>query len=148
MASIALSPTATAARAHNRWRFALVGLGTIVAAVLGNVLVYALGSAIVGYDAEFLILADVGGAILFTVVPAIVAVLLYAVLCRFTARPALVFNVIAAIVFVVTLLPDLTYIPTLPGATVGQTATLILMHIVAAAIICGMLTTLTRPRGR
>ncbi len=44
------SSAPTAARSGDRGRFALVGLGTVAAAVLANVLVYAVGSAVVGYD--------------------------------------------------------------------------------------------------
>jgi hypothetical protein len=142
------SSAPAASRAGNRRRFALIGLGTIVAAVLANVVVYVIGSAVVGYDPQFVVLANVSGTILFTVVPAIVAVLLYAALLRFTRRPARIFSIIAAVVFIVTLIPDFTYIPTVPGATTGQTAVLVLMHIVAAAVIVGMLTTLARPQAR
>ena len=142
------SSAPTAARSGYRGRFALVGLGTVAAAVLANVLVYAVGSAVVGYDPRFLPLANVSGAIIFTIVPAIVAVLLYAILLRFARRPARVFAIIAAVVFVVTLIPDFTLIPAAPGATAGQTAILVLMHVVAAGVIVGLLTTLARPRAR
>ena len=40
------------------------------------------------YDPEFIVLANVSGAAIFTVVPAIVAVLLYAGLLRFTRHAA------------------------------------------------------------
>jgi hypothetical protein len=149
MSSIAISSSAPAAsRVGNGGRFALVGLGTVVAAVLANVLVYFAGSAVVGYDPRFLPLANVGGAVVFTLVPAVVATLLYAVLLRFSGNPARVFAIVAAVVFVVALIPDFTYIPTVPGATGGQTAILALMHVVAAGVIVGMLTTLARPRSR
>lgn len=149
MSSIALSSSARgASRTVSRGRFALVGPGTVVAAVVANVLVYLIGAAVVSYDQQFLPLANVGGAVFFTVVPAIVAVLLYAALLRFTRTPARIFTLIAAVVFVVTLIPDFTYIPTVPGATGGQTAILVLMHVVAAGVIVGMLTTLTRPQAR
>jgi hypothetical protein len=149
MASIALSaPTSAASRAGNRVRFALAGLGTIVAAVAANVLVYALGSPLVGYDPGFVVLANASGAIIFTVFPAIVAVLLYAALVRWTRRPERVFTVISAVVLVVSLVPDLTYIPTVPGASAGQTAVLMLMHVVAAVVIVVLLTGYTRPRAR
>ncbi len=132
-----------------RWgRYALVGLGTIAAAVLANVVVYFLGGALVAYDPQFLPLTDVSGAIIFTLPAAIVAVLLYAALLRFARRPERTFALIAAVVFVVTLIPDLTYIPTVPGATSAQTAILIAMHVAAAAVIVGMLTKLGRPQGR
>ena len=50
--------------------------------------------------------------------------------------------------FVVTLVPDFTYIPGVDGASNGQTAVLVLMHVVAASVIVGMLTRLVRPAER
>ena len=138
------SPTPAAPRAVNWGRFALVGLGTVIAAVLANLLVYLIGSVVVGYDPQFVVLANASGTILFTVVPAIVAVLLYAILLRFSSNPARIFTNIAIVVLILSLIPDLTYIPSVPGATSGQTAILMLMHVVAAAVIVSMLTTLTR----
>ena len=125
-------------------RFALVGLGTVIAAVLANLLVYLLGSLVVGYDPQFVVLANPSGTILFTVVPAIVAVLLYAALIRFTSNPARIFTNIAIVVLIISLIPDLIYIPSVPGASSGQTAILMLMHVVAAVVIVSMLTSFTR----
>jgi len=147
MSSIASTPFSSvpvASPAVSRRRFALVGLGTAAAAVIANLLVYALGSAVVGYDSRFVVLANASGTILFTVVPAIMAVLLYAVLVRFSGNPAHIFTNIAVVVLIVSLIPDLTYIPSVPGATSGQTAILMLMHVVAAVVIVSMLTTQTR----
>ncbi len=149
MSSIALSsssPAPAASPAVSRGRFALVGLGTVAAAVIANLLVYALGSVVVGYDPRFVVLANASGTILFTVVPAVVAVLLYAVLMRFSGDPARIFTNVAVVVLIVSLIPDLTYIPSVPGASSGQTAILMLMHVVAAGVILWMLTTLTRSR--
>lgn len=149
MSATALSVSSAAPvapRANSRGRFALVGLGTVAAAVLANLLVYALGSAVVSYDPQFVVLANASGTILFTVAPAIAAVLLYAALVRFTSNPARIFTNIAVVVLVLSLIPDLTYIPSVPGATPGQTAILMLMHVVAAVVIVSMLTTLTRER--
>jgi hypothetical protein len=149
MSSIAISssPVRTA-RAAGRGRVARVGLATTVAAVAANTLVYFIGGALVAYDPQFLPLANVSGAIVFTLPAAIVAALIYAALLRFARRPARTFTIIAAVVFVVTLLPDFTYIPSVPGATGGQTAILVLMHTVAAVVIVRMLTTLARPQAR
>ena len=146
MASL-VRPSATSVAPHNTdWRrFALIGLTTIVAAVLANVVVYYLGHVTVGYDPQFTILADVGTTIFFTVIPAIVAVLLYGLLLRCASRPARTFAIIAAVVYVVTTIPDLTYIPSAPGAKLGQTAILVLMHTVAAAVIVELLTRFARP---
>ncbi len=149
MSSVAISTFAPAhPHAVNRGRFALASLGTVAAAVLANVLVYAGGSALVGYDPRFLPLATVNGTILFTLVPALVATLLYAVLLRFAGNPARTFAIVATVVFVVTLIPDFTYIPAVPGATAGQTAILVLMHVVAVGVIISMLTALAHPQSR
>ena len=146
MASLAApSSTLRDRRAIDWGRFALVGLGTVVAAVLANTLVYYLGRAVVGYDPEFVILTAVGTTIFFTAIPAIGAVALYGLLLCFAANPARSFAIIAAVVFVVTTIPDFTYIPGAPGASAGQTATLVCLHIVAAAVITGSLTRFARP---
>jgi hypothetical protein len=145
MASIATSAPVIRRSSDVAWgRFALVGLATVLAAVLANVVVYSLGRAVVGYDREFIILAGVGTPIFFTAIPAVVATLLYAALLRFARRPARTFAIISAVVFVVTTIPDFTYIPSVPGATTGQAAVLVAMHIAAAIVIVGMLTTCAR----
>jgi hypothetical protein len=146
MSSAAMLSANGSARSIDWGRFALVGLATVIAAVAANVLVYFIGSALVGYDPQFVVLANVSATILFTVVPAIVAVLLYALLLRFTDNPTRNFTIIAAVVLVASLIPDITYIPTVPGASIGQTAILMVMHVVAAVVIVWMLTTLTRPQ--
>jgi len=139
--------TPRAGRAVDWGRYALVGLGTVVAAVVANLIVWAIGGAIVGYDPRFSPLASPGGAFLFTLVPAIVATLIYAGLLRFAADPARVFTILAVVLLVLSLIPDLTYIPTVPGASVRQTAVLMAMHVVAAVVIVGGLTRV-RPVGR
>ncbi len=156
MSSIVISSSSVArssslparSRDMRRGRYARVGLATVAASVLANAVVYVIGDALVGYDPAFLPLTNVSGAILFTVAPAIVAVLLYAVLLRRAANPKRLFTIIAAVTFVITLIPDFTYIPTVAGVTIAQTAILVLMHVVAAVVIVAMLTTLTRPQPR
>jgi hypothetical protein len=142
------SPVSGASRPEVRGRFALLGLATVAAAVLTNVLVYFAGDAVVGYDPDFVVLANLGGTISFTLVAAVVAVLLYAALLRFARNPVRVFTVVSAVVLVVSTIPDVTYIPGVEGASTGQAAVLVLMHVVAAAVIVGMLTKLARPRTR
>lgn len=145
MASTALSSSAPVAPREVDWgRYAFVALGTIGAAVLANVLVYSVAGAIVDYDPRFLPLATVDGTIIFTVAPAVVAVVLYALLLRFSRTPERVFTSVAAVVLVASVIPDFTYIPTVPGVSVAQTAVLVLMHVVAAVVIVAMLTGLGR----
>lgn len=129
-------------------RYALTGLATIAAAVAANVLVYIVSGAIVTYDPAFEILATVLPTISVTAQAGIVAVVLYAALLRFSANPTRAFSLISAVVFIVTLIPDLTYVPGLAGASHAQTAVLVLMHVVAAAVIVPLLTTLAPSRAR
>ena len=149
MATIATSPTAPRpAVAVRRGRYALVGLGAIVAAALANALVHVVGDALIGYDPRFVELGSAVGIAIFTTVPATGAVLVYGALLRFARRPARTFAIVAAVVLAISIIPDLTYIPMEPGATAGQAAVLVTMHVVAAAILTGMLTGLARPRDR
>ena len=80
-------------------RFARVGPGSVLAAVVANALFYYVAGTVVAYNMEFLPLASVGGPIIMTVAPAIVAVLLYAVLRRITYNPARIFTIIMVCVF-------------------------------------------------
>jgi hypothetical protein len=145
MSSVAFTPSPPAEPQGINWgRYAFVALGTIGAALLANILVYFVAGLFVAYNPQFLPLATVGGTIVFTIVPAVVAVVIYALLLRFTRDPERIFTSLAAVVLVVSWIPDLTYIPDVPGASTGQTAVLMLMHLVAAVVIVGMLTRLTR----
>jgi len=140
--SIAAAPSASHATKRG---FARIGALTVLAAVLANVLVYFLGDLVIRYDPEFLVLGNASGVAIFTFTAAVVAVLVYAGLLRYTANPVRNFGIISAIVFVVTAIPDITYIPSQPGASNAQTALLLLTHLTAAGVIVGMLTTLVRP---
>lgn len=125
-------------------RYALVGIATIVAAVVANLVVYFVAGLIVRYDPGFDPLSTPGGTIIFTLVPAIVAVLLYAVLLRVTADPARIFTWIAIVVLIVSWIPDLTIVPGTPGSSTGQIIVLMLMHAVAALVIVWTLTTYSK----
>jgi hypothetical protein len=126
-------------------RYAKIALATIVLATLANAAVYFLADIFVRYHPDFLILKDVSAAVFTTAIAGVVASLLYAGLLRFTANPVRNFSVVSAVVFVLTTVPDVTYIPGVEGASAAQAAVLVLMHVVAAVIITGMLTKLARP---
>jgi len=77
------------------------------------------------------------------------AVLVFAILRRFARRPVRIFRVVAVIVLVLSFVPDLWLLAArdrlpFPGATLQSVATLMFMHVVAAAIAVGMLTTTGR----
>ena len=133
---------ADAAASTFTWgRYARTGLLTIGASVLANAAFFYLAQVAVQYDPAFLPLGSVSAPVIFTVFPAVVAALLYAGLLRFAGKhAAMVFTVIAAVTFVVTLLPDFTYIPTVDGVSNAEIAVLVVMHAIAAAVITRGLT--------
>ena len=77
--------------------------------------------------------------VLASVVPAIVGGLLLAALNRFTARPIMIFRIVALGVLLISLAPFYA----LPVAT-GVAVTLAAMHVLTAALITYVLTTQSR----
>ena len=146
-ASLAATPRAidSTSGAFSWGRYARIGLLTVGASVLANAAFFYLAQLAVQYDPAFLPLGNVSAPIIFTVFPAVVATLLYAGLLRFVRKhAATVFMVISAITFVVTLIPDFAYIPTVDGVSNGEIAVLVVMHALAAAIITRGLTLVRR----
>ncbi len=121
------------------WASLLAGLGAVVA----NVLVYFIASA-AGAIPNTVLIPGMNQPvtaipiILNSFVPAILAAVLLALLNRFTRRPVRSFRIIAAVLLVISFVNPFT----LPGAPLTMILALNLMHIVAAAIIVGVLTTL------
>ncbi|MCU0492992.1 MAG: DUF6069 family protein [Chloroflexaceae bacterium] len=76
-----------------------------------------------------------------TLMPTIVATLLFALLVRFTRRPVTIFRIIAAVVLVLSFAQPFVM---LPDAPLAMAITLNLMHVVAAAGITWGLTVLAR----
>jgi len=135
-------------RVNGRFNFAFVGLAAAMAAAIANVFVFVIGDAVVGYDPDFVELGSAIGTGIFTFALAIIAVLVYAVLLRRSRNPVRRFTIISAVVLVLSIIPDYTYIPSQPGATTAQASVLALMHVVAAAVIVWVLTTFARPQSR
>src|SRR5439155_17494964 len=94
-----------------------------------------LAQVAVQYDPAFLPLGNVSAPIIFTVFPAVGAALLYAGLLQFVRKhAAMVFALIATLTFVVTLIPDFTYVPTLDGVSNAEIGVLVIMHTIAAPV--------------
>ena len=140
MLSATRSNTEVGQREIDWKRYALLGAITVVAAVAANVLFYYLGQIFVNYDPDFVILSSPGGVIIFTFFFAVAAVLIYGAFLRYAANPARTFTVVAAIVLVLSIIPDITFIPSVEGATNGQAGILAVMHVIAAAVIVWVLT--------
>lgn len=135
-------------RWHHLHEYARLGFGTILAAVAVNVLFYFLGKLVVDYHPDFAPLANPGPTIILTAVASTIAVVIYGLLMWYSGQPARNFIVLSAIVLVLSFLPSLLVAPDEPGSSSGQIAMLVLMHVIAAAIIAGILTRFGKPPPR
>jgi MFS family permease len=124
------------------WASLLAGLGATVA----NVVVYFIAAA-AGAIPQTVLVPTINNqpapltvlpVIINSFVPAIAAGVLLALLNRFVRRPVRLFRIIAVVLLLVSFANPLT----IPGAPLMMIIALDLMHIVAAAIIVGVLTTL------
>ena len=84
--------------------------------------------------------------IVFTLFGVLGAVIVFALVGRFSRRPLRLFRRIALVTLVVTFVPDILMLVTgfNPGTTLANVIVLMLMHVVAWAISVYMLTTLAR----
>ncbi len=146
MSSVASSSVGAGSGRINWGLVARAGLVAILAAVVVNVLIYFIGSAFVPYNAEFAVLANVVGTVVFTVFFTAAAAAVYALVLRFAKNPVRTYLIVAAVALVVTLIPDFTIIPATPGSSAGQATILVLMHLIAAPVIVYILVTLAHPR--
>jgi hypothetical protein len=109
--------------------------------VLANVLVYFVASAL-GWMPVTYINPQLGrpigvGEVVGATLPgAVGATIVFALLARFTRRPVTIFRIVAVIVLVLSFLSPLA----LPGAPLSLILSLEIMHVVAAAVIVGVLT--------
>ena len=125
------------------WASLLAGLGAAVA----NVVVYLIASAAGAIPQTVLIPGmnmpiTVVPVILNSFVPAILAGALLALLNRFARRPVRIFRIIAVVLLLLSFVNPFT----IPGAPMAMILTLNFMHVVAAAIIVGVLTTVPLKR--
>ncbi|MBA3944775.1 MAG: hypothetical protein H0X37_09470 [Herpetosiphonaceae bacterium] len=123
-------------------RLAWVGPLTIIAAVIGTVIVRTIAAALLNVG-NFPPLGW-GPPIAFTVIGALGAVLVFALIGRFARRPITLFKRIALGVLVVSFVPDILLLVSrvMPGTTVATVGALAVMHVLAWTIIVRMLTTL------
>ena len=141
-----MTPTAASTQPTERVVFSRllwVGPLAILASVVANVLLQQIAVAVLQPDPAFMPLT-LPPPILFTVVGVLGAVIVYALVGRFSRQPVRLFRRIALVTLVVSFIPDILMAITgfNPGTTVANVAVLILMHIVAWAITVGMLTRL------
>ena len=118
------------------------GLLTISASVVATLVVRALALALFDISPEFEPLATAGRTVILTVIFVFLAVLVFAAVRRFAARPARLFRNIAVVALLLSLVPVLTDggSAAFPGASGVAVAVLIVQHVVAATVVVWMLT--------
>ncbi len=123
-----------------------VGLLTIIAAVVVNILISLLAKALFAVAPTFLPLQIV--FIPFTVFGSLGAIIVFALLGRFARRPISTFRRTVWIVLLVSFIPDLLvgFSRPFPGTTPQVVGTLMLMHVATAMICLNTLTRLNRAR--
>lgn len=126
-------------------RLAWAGPLAVLGSVAGNGLVWAITQAIIPISPEFMPLATVGPTIFLTAVGALGAVGAFALVGRLAKQPRPVFQTVAAVALLVSLIPDVMLIVAPAGApfqgiTVPQVLALMVMHVVAYGLCVYVLT--------
>ncbi len=124
-----------------------VGLLVIVVATIVNIVLAMAARTIFPSQAAFSPLGA-GPIGFFTVIGSLGAVIVFGLLGRFSQRPIRLFRIVAVVVLVLTLIPDILMLlhPLFLLTTPTGIGMLMVLHIVTAAICVGMLTTLGRAR--
>ena len=143
MTDTRLTQPVTSAKTVTASRFISAGLLAAAVAAVANLLVYFLVPALFGFTLEFpwqgpgseIQRLPIFMVLLATVLPTIAAIVLLAVLNRFTARPVTIFRVIAVVFLLLSLAAPLTL-----SAPLSVRLTLVAMHVITAAIITYTLT--------
>ncbi|HCI82948.1 MAG TPA: hypothetical protein DHW02_25025 [Ktedonobacter sp.] len=120
-----------------------IGPLTILVAVLANSLIRTIAVAFFGVSAAFHYLQIpyvIGSTIIFL----LLAWLAFVIVCRFAQQPIRFYRVLALVVLCVSLLSPVMALVGLfpaPGMSLPIFWTMIIMHIVSAAIVIGLFTT-------
>ena len=127
-------------------RLLWVGPLTIVATIIANLILYIIAVSIFGIPEAFQYLQAsyiIGSSIVF----GLLALLTFVLVNRFARHPIRFYRILAFVVLCVSFLSPVMALIGLfpaPGMTLSIFWTMIAMHCVSAAIVVGLLTTLTR----
>ena len=117
-----------------------------VAAAVGNAVVYFVASALGAMPQDFVVQGSgpitLAPVVLSSLIGAAGAAVIFAVVVLLSRRPIWIFRIVAVVALVLSFVTPLT----IPGAPLSLILTLELMHVVAAVIITGVLTTLARAK--
>jgi hypothetical protein len=131
-----------------RGRLVSAGLLAALVAAVANAAVYLVAAA-AGTMPQDVVVNGQGPITLpmvatMSVLGAVAGTVVYALVGRFARRPVRVFRVVAAVALVLSFGGPFT----IAGAPAAMIATLLLMHVVAATVVVGLLTTLARQEAR
>ncbi len=120
-------------------RVLMAGAIAIVGSILANLLIRWLGMLLLPVDPSFLPVATFPPTILFTLIFLVIATIVFAVINAFTANPPRVFNIVALVALLLSLIPDVMLLinpALLPMGTptFGAVLILLLQHIAAYLI--------------
>ena len=126
-----------------------VTLLAALTAAVANALVYFAASRL-GFIPQSVLMPTPSGEHPLTVAPVVVssvvgaigAAIVFAIIGLFVRRPVRLFRIVATVVLVLSFAMPLT----IPGAPVAMILSLEVMHVAAWAVIVGLLTTMTRQR--
>jgi len=117
-----------------------------VSAAVANAVVYFVASALGAMPQDFVVQGSgpitLAPVVFSSLIGAAGATVVFAIVALLARRPIRTFRIVAAVVLVLSFATPLT----IPGAPLSMILTLELMHVVAAVIIAGMLTTLARAK--
>lgn len=125
----------------------LAGGAAFVFSLLANALVRIAVKAVFPISPLFLALQEWQGVIFLTFVGVLGATVVFAILVRLTKHAIKLFRGLAVILLLFSFVPNILMLTTNgPGATVPAVGSLMVMHVVTAAITVGLLTTWPRVR--
>jgi hypothetical protein len=127
-------------------RLLWVGPLAAISAAIANAVVYFVASALGAMPQDFVVEGSgpitLAPVVFSSSIGAVGAAMVFAIVALLARRPIRTFRIVAAVVLVLSFVTPLT----IPGAPLSMILTLELMHVVAAVIITGMLTTLARAK--
>jgi hypothetical protein len=130
------------------WR---AGLATLGGALAANLILWAIARAMLSIPPEFAPLATPAPAIIFTTFGVVGATLVLALIARFARRPIAIFRIVAVVMLLLSLLPNIGMMldpatAPFPGATTASAVFLALMHLPPAILCIWLLPALARAR--
>lgn len=140
----------TAADGTDRSRILMAGLVAVGGSLAANLILRLILGPVLALDPAFPPFS-LGAILFFTAVSTAIGSIVFWALARFTAQPARVFTIVAAVVFVLMLIPNLIFASNpaaapFPTGNPGNFLTLLIFHVAPALITVWALTQLTRAR--